>query len=205
MAQYLWSGGFEGDITSSANWTDLDTNISPAGPPGSSDDAFFVGGLGDELVVVPAGTDFTDRLNVVFDVGGTNLPAFDIEGTWTTVGFEFLNPVPVDVLNGGLLDITGGLTAVAPEAINIFGLGAGGTVVLINNGIGAAGSGITFNFDNDPIPGSVNAGVLQFGTVLGTTTTQTIMDVADGDKFVIGGKNFTGDTVGYSGHHADGE
>ena len=199
MAQFLWSGGFEGSVNDPANWTDLDTGTSPAGPPGPTDDALFVGGLGDELVLVPAGETFTDNLNLVFDLGAPNTPAFDIAGTWTTVGFEFLNPVPVDVSEGGLLDVTGGLDAAAPEAINIFGLGAGGTVELANATIGAAGSDISFNFDNDPIPGSVNAGVLQFGTVTGTTTTQTITDVADGDKFVIGGHTFTGDTVDYSG------
>ena len=78
MAQYLWSGGLIGVVTDSDNWTDLDTNTTPAGPPGPTDDAFFVGGFGDELVVVDPGTTFTDNLNLVFDLGAANLPAFDI-------------------------------------------------------------------------------------------------------------------------------
>ena len=85
------------------------------------------------------------------------------------------------------------------ETITIAGTGAGGHLVLGNPAlVGAAGSNVTFDFANTS-PTALNTGVIQIdGTGLdpGAPTTQTITNVANGDKFVIPDETFAaGDTV----------
>ena len=67
--------------------------------------------------------------------------------------------------------------------------------------VGAAVPNMTFNFIDNT--GVLDTGAIQFGSgsgfIVGSAAAQTITGVTEGDKFVIVGANFNGDTVDYSG------
>jgi hypothetical protein len=79
------------------------------------------------------------------------------------------------------------------ETITIAGSDAGGTLELGTPAL--PDDNVTFDFANTG-PTNVNKGVIQFDNEsIGSTTTQTITDVAEGNDFVFPGLDFTGDTV----------
>jgi hypothetical protein len=191
MAEFLWnSGTFFGDFDTPGQW-------NPLGPPGAGDTALYSEGGATGFYVVNITTGVTVEANIVDDAAGDPLFFFATGSAMTTGGFDFATSAEMFISSGAKLDVTNALTAANPDTITIAGdgPGSGGTVELANSSIGAAGSNITFTFSNI---GSLGGGIIQFDTA-GTTTTQTITGVAQGNEFVIGGKNFTGDTVNYSG------
>ena len=154
--------------------------------------------LASTLVNVTASVDV--GANIVDDATGQPLFLIDSGATMTTGGFDFQTSAEMFILPDAKLDVTNALTAASTDTITIAGDGPtnGGTVELANATIGAAGSNMVFNFSNLSTT-SPNGGIIQFGSVAGTTTTQTITGVGLGNEFVIGGHNFAGDTVDYSG------
>ena len=195
MAEFLWNAAnFAGNFDDPTQWTPLIPGTDNV--PGPTDFALYSeNSTGFYLVNVTASVDV--GANIVDDAGGTPLFLFDSGGTMTTGGFDFETSAGMLILPGGKLDVTSALTAVTTDTISITGdgPGSGGTLELANSSIGAAGSNITFTFSNI---GSLGGGIIQFDTA-GTTTTQTITGVGLGNEFIIGGHNFTGDTVNYSG------
>ena len=192
---FQWKGNPLGNIDDPTQWTPL--LAGPDNVPGASDLAFYSeNSTGFYDVIVNASIDI--GANFVDDPTGTPLFLFESGVTMTTGGFDFATDAGMFISPDAKLDVTSFLTATNPDTINIAGdgPGSGGTLELAKSTIGAAGSHMIFNFDNTGSPGG---GVIQFDTVAGTTTTQTITGVELGNEFVIGGKNFTGDTVAYSG------
>ena len=132
---------------------------------------------------------------------GDSGPTFFISGSLTTedILYTSATPVSMTVEAGGSLDVTTTLEATgATQTITIAGAGAGGHLVLGDARlVGAGGSNVTFDFANTS-PTALNTGVIQIDKtdlLQGGPTTQTITDVANGDKFATPDINFIGDTV----------
>ncbi len=194
MAVFTWTNAAGGDWSTKSNWAPL-----LGAPPGASDEALFESLASSYTVNV---TTTVADVAIAIITPGSSGPTFSISGSLTAGDIFYLgsSPTSMTVEPGGLLDVTSSLEAAGvTETITISGAGAGGHLVLGNPFlVGAAGSNVTFDFANTS-PTALNTGVIQIdGTGLdpGAPTTQTITDVANGDKFVIPDETFAaGDTV----------
>ena len=194
MAVFRWTHIGTGDWSTNSNWTPR-----LGAPPGAVDEAIF-GSLAEPYTVTVTTTVADVSIGIIpTDASG---PTFSISGSLTTddLIYASLSPTSMTVEASGLLDVTSALEAIGvPETITIAGTGAGGHLVLGNPAlVGAAGSNVTFDFANTS-PTALNTGVIQIdGTSRdpGAPTTQTITDVANGDKFILPDETFTDtDTV----------
>jgi Hint domain len=194
MAVFTWTQTGTGDWSTDSNW-------SPriGAPPGPLDEALFESLASSYTVNVT--TTVSDVAIAIINPGESG-PTFSISGSLTTQDIFYLgfSPTSMTVEPSGLLDITTTLEAVGvTQTITIAGAGAGGHLVLGDAIlVGAASSNVTFDFANTS-PTALNAGVIQIDNtdrLVGDPTTQTITDVANGDKFVIPDETFAaGDTV----------
>jgi hypothetical protein len=204
MATYTWTAsGHRGDWASASSWN------PNSGPPGAPDTAFF-GTLGHTRYRVNvSATDAVTVSQVTIDTtAARGYPMFSISGSLTIGTLLYATAVNgpttrITINAGGLLDIT---TSLADPALleSIFisgkgtgGIGSGGHLELGGLTVGA-GSNLQFVFQNNNAAGRLsNTGVLEFtsGYVPGAITTQTVVNVAHGDAFIIDGADFTGDTV----------
>jgi hypothetical protein len=195
VAVFTWAQTGTGDWSTDSNW-------SPriGAPPGPLDEALFESLASSYTVNVT--TTVSDVAIAIINPGESGGPTFSITGSLTTQDIFYLNlfPTSMTVEAGGLLDITTTLEAVGvTQTITIAGAGAGGHLVLGDAIlVGAASSNVTFDFANTS-PTALNAGVIQIDNtdrLVGDPTTQTITDVANGDKLVIPDETFAaGDTV----------
>ena len=189
-----WTHIGTGDWSTNSNWTPR-----LGAPPGAVDEAIF-GSLASSYTVTVTTTVVDVAIGII--PTDASAPTFLISGALTTSELIYVSlssPTSMTVEAGGLLDVTSSLEAIGvPETITIAGTGTGGHLVLGNPAlVGAAGSNVTFDFANTT-PTALNAGVIQIDNtsiLAGGATTQTIRDVANGDKFVIPDETFAGDTV----------
>ena len=194
MAVFTWTHTGTGDWSTNSNWSPL-----IGAPPGPLDEALFESLASSYTVNV---TTTVSDVAIAIITPGESGPIFSISGSLTTQDIFYLSltPTSMTVEAGGLLDVTTTLEAVGvTQTITIAGAGAGAHLVLGDAIlVGAASSNVTFDFANTS-PTALNAGVIQIDNtdrLVGDPTTQTITDVANGDKFVIPDETFAaGDTV----------
>jgi Hint domain len=195
VAVFDWTNADGGDWSTRTNWAPL-----TGAPPGTQDEGIF-GSLATSYTVTVTTTVVDVAIGII--APGASGPTFSISGSLTTQDIFYLglSPTSMTVEAGGLLDVTNTLEAIGvTETITIAGAGAGGHLVLGDPLlIGAAGSNVTFDFANTS-PTTLNAGVIQIDNTNrlpgGDPTTQTITDVANGDRFILPDENFlAGDTV----------
>jgi Hint domain len=194
MSLFEWTSAAGGDWSTRTNWAPL-----AGAPPGVQDEGIF-GSLATSYTVNVT-TTVADIAIGIIDPGASG-PTFSISGALTAgdIFYLGLSPTTMTVDPGGLLDITSSLEAIGvTETITIAGTGAGGHLVLGNAfTVGVAGSNVTFDFANTS-PTALNTGAIQIdgtGRDPGAPTSQTITDVANGDKFVLPDETFAaGDTV----------
>ena len=194
MGVFRWTQTGTGDWSTASNWAPR-----LGAPPGTSDEGLFEGLASSYTVTIT--TNVVDVAIAVIAPGTTG-PTFSISGSLKTddIFYLGLSPTNMTIEPGGLLEVTTSLRAIgATETITVSGVGAGGHLILGHPLlVGAAGSGVTFDFANTS-PTALNAGVIEIdntSVLPGDPTTQTITDVANGDKIVLPDETFAaGDTV----------
>ena len=193
---------FGGDWSDGANWTP----VGPALPTPGPDDIAFFGELPGNYTVNVTTLVGVEAMIIDPTTPFTGDPTFSISGSLTTEFLDYATafggPATSMTINaGGSLDITTTLVSIRiPETITI----AGGELVLGSPLVGDTGSNVNFDFENTAGPNGSNTGVIQIdatGAGPGGLTTQTIGDVANGDKFVLPDENFfPGSTVTLTGN-----
>jgi Hint domain len=202
MALFFWTHTPSGDWSDGANWTP----VGPALPTPGPDDIAFFGELPSNYTVNVTTLVGVEAMIIDPTTPFTGDPTFSISGSLTTEFLDYATafggPATSMTINaGGSLDITTALASIrVPETITI----AGGELVLGSSLVGDAGSNVSFDFENTAGPNGSNTGVIQIdatGAGPGGLTTQTIGDVANGDKFVLPDENFfPGSTVALTGN-----
>ena len=203
MATFTWAHGTTADWNVATDWSGKKGAIPP---PGSTSADIDTATLGSDKTAYAV----TVSLGETFDIAALNISGdsasattgLSIAGALYTDTVTYAgdgNDAPISVADGGLLDIRNGISGPNQETITISGTGSGGQLEFgsaSTSGIRINDTGVTFSFSNNPT--GPNAGEIEFNGptfVPGSTANQVITNVADGDKFVFDGANFTNDTV----------
>jgi len=153
-------------------------------------------------VTLAAGATFDINELVIGTLGPIGDPALHIAGTLltSTLSYDSLSntPTTIEVDAGGVFDIrtTIGEVKTVGETIRISGKGTGGLLEL--GSLTVANPNVHLSFDDAGVFVH-NTGVIEYqsGFTSGSTTNQYISGWDWGDSVVVGGANFTGDTVTY--------
>ncbi|HME20157.1 MAG TPA: Hint domain-containing protein [Acetobacteraceae bacterium] len=206
MATFIWNSDTGGTWNTASDWTLLEgTGTPPPGnPPSVNTDVAIVTSLPTAYTLtLSAGTTFNINTLGIGTDSALGDPSLHIAGTLLTSNLDYLSvgitPTTVEVDAGGVFDINSKIddvTAVA-ETIKISGHGAGGLLELGN--LTVFSPSVNFAFDDAGV-NVHNTGVIEYqsGFTPGDTTNQYISGWDWGDSAVIGGANFTGDTVTYN-------
>jgi Hint domain len=196
VTTYTWTAGTSGDWSVKTDWT-------PNGTPGTGT------GAGTDVVDLNSGsyTVTVASTDPILNVGTINLTGsvtqgsstLQVGGTLTTGAVDYTasstKQTPINVVGGGLFDITGNITdsGSTTETINIgTTISPGGHVVL---GSGTVTSNVYFSFGNSSSGPSTNE--LEFSSY-GTIESDNITNFGWGDKLVFDGASFAGDTASYN-------
>ena len=218
MAEFAWTTTGTGDWSDPSNWALVAGIGTP--PPGVGDVAIFGNLSNSYTVTVQAGSTVGGTITGPFiNIDLTSLigaPTFSISGTLTADIIYHTDPgdpaTGMSIEPGGLLYAPILLFSVdVPETVTISGTGAGGRLELGDLTVGGFVSGfnslMTMDFANAG-PMALNTGVIQFDDArFCSVPLQPRQSQTSGwvDEFVVPGDNFTGDTVTYDRHGADGE
>jgi glycosyltransferase involved in cell wall biosynthesis len=205
MATFTWEHGTTADWRIADDWSGKRDDTPP---PGSISSATDIANLGADRTAytVTVGTGETFDIATLNIAGeSNNAPTgLDISGALLTNTVAYGgggNDAAIAVFSGGVLDIRASIAASDNETLTIAGTGAGGHLEFgsaINSGTGINDARVTFSFSNG-LTGP-NAGEIEFNGPIftkGSTTNQTIIGVAAGDRFVFDHADFTSDVVSF--------
>jgi hypothetical protein len=196
---YTWTAGTSGDWSVKTDWT-------PNGTPGTGT------GAGTDVVDFNSGSytvtvgsvDPSLNVGTIYLTGSITQgsPTLQVGGSLTTGAVDYTSlsskQTPINVVAGGLFDITGNITdsGTTTETINIgTTISPGGHVVL---GSGTVTSNVYFSFGNSSSGPSTNE--LEFSSITsGGTISDHITNFGWGDKLVFDNLTFaSGDTASYN-------
>jgi glycosyltransferase involved in cell wall biosynthesis len=205
MATFTWEHGTSADWNGTENWSAKNGDVAPPGSISSATDTAMLGADNTAYTVTIGGGE-------IFDIATLSITGHSSSATTglQVTGALFTNAVTyggavagavIGVAEGGLLDIRTAITASTQQTVTIAGTGAGGHLEFgsaTTSGTRINDEDITFSFVNN-LTGP-NAGEIVFNGptfTSGTTTNQTITNVAQGNQFVFTGADFTEDTVSF--------
>jgi hypothetical protein len=202
MAIFVWNTDQGGLWGTAKDWTP--TTNAPPGSTSTDTDTAIITKLSSAsyTVTLSAGTTFDINELDIGTTGTAGDPSLFIDGTLRTSTLEYVSgsntPSTIEVDAGGVFDIRttiGEVVAVA-ETIKISGKGTGGLLEL--GSLSVVNPNVHFEFDDLGV-NVHNTGVIDYQSQGGLTTTNQYISGWDwGDSVVIGGANFTGDTVTYN-------
>ena len=206
MATFIWNNKAGGSWDNALDWTSVPPGDTPppGNPPSVDTDVAIITTLSTSYTVtLAAGATFDINELVIGTLGPIGDPALHIAGTLltSTLSFNSLSntPTTIEVDAGGVFDIrtTIGEVKTVGETIRISGKGTGGLLEL--GSLTVANPNVHLAFDDAGVFVH-NTGVIEYqsGFTPGSTTNQYIGGWDWGDSVVIGGANFTGDTVTYN-------
>jgi hypothetical protein len=207
MATFSWNTDTGGTWNTGADWTLVAGTGTP--PPGSTipnTDVAIITKIDTTAYTVTLGAGTTFDVNEL-DIGTTGAagdPTLHIAGTLLTSTLSYNSgsntPSTIEIDAGGVFDIrtTIGEVSAVGETIKISGSGAGG-VLALGSLTDVVNPNVHFTFD-DVGTKVHNTGVIEYqsGFTSGSTLNQYIAGWDWGDSVIVGGANFTGDTVTYN-------
>jgi hypothetical protein len=213
MATFTWGSDVTGTWNTGGSWNP--TLNAPPGSTTTSTDVAVLTKLGskDYTVTVAVGPTFDISNLDIGTTGGGGDPSLVINGILRTSTLTYdpssKSASTVNVGAGGLFEIRSSIvdSKAVTETIGVSALTTGGGRLDLGSLSTTFNPNVRFAFQ--AIGQDVNThhtGVIDWLSGYGTgpgqteTTAQYISDVDWGDSFVIGGANFTGDTVTYSGN-----
>jgi large repetitive protein len=211
MATFTWTAGTTDPWSTLADWSPLPA-IVPGTVAANRDVVNFLESTTGNKSVYTVTINSADTFDIAtLNIGNATAthhqPALSISGHLLTDNLSYTagvaNGVTITINAGGLFDIRSSITneSGSAETVTIVGTGTGGHLEFgsaTQSGIGVNQANVTFNFSNGD---GENAGVIEYLSGFnpaGTTTSQTITNLALGDGIIFDGANFTGDTFVYA-------